>query len=204
MHHNLKNIHKVIRDIKTQLHKNPLVKFIAVFLIFVIYSIFSMFKFGASDGLLVGLMTWTFFVLCTPVADAGFILDLPIRVLTGIRMVYSEIIVWTIAIGSNLIVHFANPTIYERTGLLSLFQHIISHPWPFWIIIILSAGGTFLSLVFGDELMDISYEHKKEREHHKRHKHKYRMILIATLFIIILAVYDFLLRTLGVHIPLIG
>lgn len=204
MHHNLKNIHKVVGDIKIQLHKNPIVKFVAVFLIFLIYSIISMFKFGAADGLLVGLLTWTFFVLCTPIADAGFILDLPIRVLTGIRMVYSEIIVWTIAISSNLIMHFTNPTIYERTGMLSLFQHILAHPWPFWIIIILSAGGTFLSLVFGDELMDISYEHKKEREHHKKHKHKYRMILIATLFIIILAIYDFLLRTLGVHIPLIG
>lgn len=202
MHHNLKNFHKLFRDIGVAIHKHPLVKFIVVFLIFVIYFAFSVGKFGAKDGLLVSLLTWTFFVLCTPIADAGFILDLPVRVITGLRMVYSEIIVWTIAITTNVLVFIFNPTIYESTKLLSLFQHILAHPLPFWLIIILSAGGSFLSLVFGDELLDISYEHKEEREHHAKHKHKHRLILIITLFAIILAIYDFLLHKLSVSISL--
>ena len=202
MHHNLKNIHKITRDIKTQLHNNPIVKFSAVFIIFVTYMIVAISHFGAKEGLMVSLLTWTFFVLCTPIADAGFILDLPIRILTGIRMIYSEAVVWTIAITVNIITFFGNPSAYDSTKLLSLFHYIIGQPFPFWSIIILSAAGSFLSLTFGDELMDISYEHKKERTTHQKHKHKYRIIAAITLFIIVIAIYDFLLRKLGVNISI--
>jgi hypothetical protein len=203
MHANLKNIHKIFFDIKNQLHKNPLVKFSAVLLILLIYMFFSIKHFGAKDGFIISILTWTFFVLCTPVADAGFLLDFPIRVLTGLKMIYSEIIVWSIAITTNIIIFFSHNVIYESTKLLSLFHHILSQPFPFWLIIILSAGGTFLSLLFGDELMDISYEHKKDKEHHKKHKHKHHLIIIITIFIIIIAIYDFLLNKLGVKIPLL-
>ena len=200
MHPNLKNIHKLIRSIKVHLHKSPAIKFLFVFLILIAYLFISIKHFGTKDGLLVSVLSWSFFFLCTPIADAGFILDLPMRLITGIKMMYSEIIVWTIAISMNLFVFFTNSQIYEKTHLLSLFHHILSHPFPFWIIIILSATGTFLSLLFGDELIDISYEHKKERDHHKKHKHKYRLIIFITLFILILVVYDFLLTNLGVSI----
>lgn len=204
MHSNLKNIKHLIKNIKTQLHNNPLVKFGAVFLIFVIYLIFSIKQFGAKDGFLVGALTWTFFVLCTPIADAGIILDLPIRLLTGMKMIYSEIGVWCIAIVTNLIIFFSNAAIYENTKVLALFHHILSQPFPFWLIIILSAGGSFLSLIIGDELMDIAYKKKKERTAHKKLKTKLRIIILITIFIIIIAVYDFLLNKLGVNIPLIS
>ena len=153
---------------------------------------------------MVGILTWTFFVLCTPVADAGFLLDLPIRLLTGVRMIYSEIVVWTLAIITNIITFTTHPEFYNGTQLLSLFHHILSQPFPFWIIIILSAGGTFLSLIFGDEILDISYEHKKEKTHKPKHHNKFKIIVMITLFIIILAIYDYLLNKLGVSIPLIG
>jgi len=172
-----------------------------VAIILTVYLAISIRNFGAKDGFLISLLTWSFFVLCTPIADAGFILDLPIRLVTGIKMIYSEIIVWSIAIATNLIIFFSNSQIYEDTNLLSLFHHILSQPIPFWIIIILSAAGTFLSLLFGDELLDISYNHKKERTHHKKHRLKYQMILIGTLFLIILAIYNFLLNKLGLAIP---
>lgn len=200
MHPNLKNIHKLIKSIKTQLHKNPAIKFLFVLLILIAYMFISIKHFGTKDGILVSVLSWSFFVFCTPIADAGFILDLPMRLVTGIRMLYSEIIVWTIAISINLIVFFSNSQIYEKTQLLSLFHHILAHPFPFWIIIILSAAGTYLSLLFGDELLDISYEHKKERTHHKKHKLKYKVIIFITLFVLILVIYDYLLKTLGINI----
>ncbi len=194
----------IIKDIKTQLHKNPFVKFLFVLLILVVYFVFSIQKFGLKDGFLVSLLSWTFFVLSTPIADAGFLLDFPVRLFTGLRMLYSEGIVWTIAITSNLLVFFFKPEIYTKTELLSLLYHILSKPFPFWIIILLSAGGTFLSLLFGDELMDISLDHKKEASHKQKHKKKYILILTVTVFVLILIIYDYLLKQLGVHIPLIG
>ena len=201
MHPNLRNIRKLIKSIKVHLHRSPAIKFLVVIIILTIYLGISVRNFGAKEGFLISLLTWTFFVLCTPIADAGFILDLPIRLITGVKMIYSEIIVWSIAITANIIIFFSNSQLYENTQLLSLFYNILSQPIPFWTIILLSAGGTFLSLLFGDELLDISYEQKKERTHHQKHKHTFRIITIITLFVLILAIYDFLLNKLGVSIP---
>lgn len=202
MHSNLKNIHKLIKHAKIHLHKSPLIKFLLVFMILIGYLFISIRNFGAKDGFLVSILTWSFFVLCTPIADAGFILDLPIRIVTGMKMIYSEIIVWSIAITTNIIIFFSHPNLYEDTQLLSLFYHILSKPFPFWSIIILSGFGTFLSLLFGDELLDITYEKKKERTHHKKHKHKYKLIALIALFVLIFIIYDYLLNKLGISIPL--
>jgi hypothetical protein len=45
-------------------------------------------------GGLASILTWSFFVLCTSIAGAGFLLNFPLRLLFGIRMVISEVIVW--------------------------------------------------------------------------------------------------------------
>ncbi|MBU1849797.1 MAG: hypothetical protein KKH40_03655, partial [Nanoarchaeota archaeon] len=116
--------------------------------------------------------------------------------------IYSEIIVWIIAISINIFISLTTPSVYNDTLILSIFQHIISQPIPYWSIIILSALGTFFSLLFGDEIIDISYENKKEREHHQKHKHKHHFIILLFLFVLILIVYDFLLNKLGFQIPL--
>ncbi|MCA9478333.1 MAG: hypothetical protein KC535_04250 [Nanoarchaeota archaeon] len=202
MHHYITDIHKLFNNIKLKFHQNPLFKFLAVLSIFVIYIGISIKHLGAKDGFLVSLLTWSFFVLCTPIADAGFLLDFPVRLLTGLRMIYSEMIVWSIAITTNLSLFFSHPELYQTTYLLSLFHHILGQPFPFWTIILLSAVGTFLSLIFGDEIIDVSYHEKKKRIHHEKHRHKLRFIIMIVLFIIILAVYDYLLNELGLHIPL--
>ncbi|MBU0471538.1 MAG: hypothetical protein KKF89_00475 [Nanoarchaeota archaeon] len=62
---------------------------------------------------------------------AGFLLDLPIRIFSGLRMVYSEIIVWCIAIVLNVVIILTNVAVYENTLILSIFHHILSQPIPF-------------------------------------------------------------------------
>jgi hypothetical protein len=52
-------------------------KFSLVLLIFLGYFIFIAKKYGLQQGLFVSTLSWSFFVLCTPVADAGFLLDFP-------------------------------------------------------------------------------------------------------------------------------
>jgi hypothetical protein len=156
-------------------------------------------KHGMGNGLLIAWLTWSFFVLCTPIADAGFLIDFPLRLILGLRMIISEIFVWLIAIIVNLFSFLLVPEIYEKTKILSLFEHIIIKPFPFWIIIIISGIGTFLSVKFGDELMDI-IKHK-DSKYRKKHILKWRLVLVLFMFILILIAYDFFLKELGVNIP---
>ncbi len=170
--------------IKHETKKHVFLKFLLIFSVFLIYFIFITVEYGLKDGFFVTMLTWSFFVLCTPIADAGFLLDFPVRLITRIRMFFSESIVWGIAILLNFYTFFIHPEIYTKTKLLLLFQHILAHPFPFWAIILLSAVGTFMSIQFGDELMD-KVRHS-ERNLYKKQKHKYKFI--GMIFIMGLAI----------------
>lgn len=179
--------------------RDSLTKFIFILLIVFAYFWFIADEYGAQYGFAITALTWSFFVMCTPIADAGFLIDFPVRVVADIRMMYTEIIVWITALGINGYALLYAPEIYEKTFVLMLFQHILVTPYPFWGIIILSAIGTFLSVYFGDELMDVvSYS---ERTEHAKHKLKHDFILFVFVIIAVIALYDFLLKELGMEIP---
>jgi len=179
--------------------KKALFKFLIIFFIVITYFVFESFHFGIQNGFFITLLTWSFFVLCTPIADGGFLIDFPVRLFTNFRMVYSEIIVWVSAISINIYAFFFRSFSYDETVLLQLFHHILSQPIPFWVIIVLSCIGTFISIKFGDELIDVVTH--KQRLLYKKHKNKYKIILLIFIFLLILVLYDFLLKRLGVHMP---
>jgi hypothetical protein len=178
--------------------RKTLLKFSFVLLVLLAYFTFVALEFGLTDGLLVTALTWSFFVLCTPVADAGFLLDFPLRLVTNIRMFVSEIFVWGIAIALNLYTYFLHPEIYLKTKLLVVFKNILEQPIPFWSIILVSAVGTFMSIEFGDELYD-KVSHQKPT-HFKKHKGKYRYVGIVILLVITLGLYTALLKQLGIDL----
>lgn len=183
---------------ETKLH--VLIKFSLVLLIFIGYFIFIAQKYGANQGFLIALLSWSFFVLCTPIADAGFLIDFPLRMVTSLRMFVAEIIVWVFAFVINIYAYILKPEIYDKTKILILFKHIIEKPFPFWIIIILSMVGTFISIKFGDELLD-KVKHE-ERSMHQKHKNSHKLVVMVFLFAIILVLYDFFLKKLGVDLPI--
>ncbi|MCF7798292.1 hypothetical protein K9M74_00140 [Candidatus Woesearchaeota archaeon] len=183
-----------------QTKQHTFAKFSIVLLVILIYFIIISSHYGTKDGFLITALTWSFFVFCTPVADAGFLLDFPIRLITKLRMIYSEMVVWVIALILNVIVFFTNPGVYEKTFILSLFHHILSQPFPFWGIILLSGAGTFLSVYFADELLDVSTH--KNREKYHRHVNKYQIILMLFLIVLIIIFYNFLLTKMGITIHL--
>lgn len=187
---------------KKELHQHEtkqhvLIKFLAVLGILVMYFFIMMYKYGAEQGLLVTVLTWSFFVLCTPIADAGFLIDFPMRLLIRIKMIYSEIIVWIIAIGFNAYAFFLKPQIYESTHLLSLFKKILSDPFPYWGIILISGIGTFVSVYFGDELLN-KVKHKERNFYHK-HKYNYRFIVMIFISGISFILYSYLIKQLGIE-----
>jgi hypothetical protein len=176
--------------------RETLIKFVALMLVFVGYFIYLSVKFDFATGGGIAALTWSFFVLCTPVADAGFLLDFPVRLITNVRMFTTEIAVWGIAILINVIFFMVSPEIYQSTFFTRLLHEIITHPWPHGLIIVLCGIGTFLSISFGDELLDVASHH--ERAKHHKHGFLYRAIATVALFILIFVAYGFLLDSIGV------
>jgi len=185
---------------KHETKQHILFKFLGVLAIFAGYFGFIVYKYGLENGIMITALSWSFFVLCTPIADAGFLIDFPLRLITRIKMLYSEIIVWIIAISLNFYAFFYKPAAYEKTELLQLFKHILNDPIPFWAIIFISGIGTFMSVLFGDELFDVTKH--SERTIHAKHKHNYNFIVMIFIIGISIILYYFLLEKLGVNLPL--
>lgn len=175
-----------------------LLKFLALLVLFFACFIYLAIEFDIATGGMVALLTWSFFVLATPIADAGFLLDFPLRLISGIRMFISEIFVWGFAILVNVFALTFVPNSYDKTFLTSLFKKIITTPYPYWSIIVLSGIGTFLSIRLGDELLDV-VSHKEIVLHHK-HGFKLEVVIFITVLIIVISGYYYLLDSFNISI----
>jgi len=180
-------------DTKNQVFK----RFLTVLIIFSLYLIFVIFKYGLKDGILVGLLTWSFFVFCTPIADAGFLVGFPARILAGIKMTYSQVLVYFIATTIIVYSFIFSPSIFDKSLLLHIFKTILLNPIPYWAIILICLVGTFLSVMFGDELMDV-FKHD-ERKIWKRHGFTHNLIILLFLFISCILIYLYLMSELGLE-----
>ncbi len=187
--------------LKYETRKHSSLRYILLFIILISYFVYAINQYGASKGILVTILTWSFFVFSTPIADAGFIVAFPTRLLFKVRMIYSQIAVFFIAGIINAFILIQNPHIYNSTFILKLFYKILTNPYPFWGIIILSAIGTFFSIYFGDELIDVT-SHKDRKKYHK-HLNKYKIIIFLFLIAMTIILYNFLLTNLGIKIPLL-
>ena len=181
--------------------KHSLFRFLLLILVLAGYYLYASQKFGAKGGAAITILTWSFFVLSTPIADAGFVLAFPIRLVFGVRMVKTQIIAYFFAIAANIIALAYFPYIYGKTLILALSKQIITKPFPYWGIIIISALGTFFSIYFGDELMDIST--KKDAKKYHKHFNKYRIIVFLFIVFFTIILYKFLISSLNIAVPLI-
>lgn len=184
---------------KNETHWETLLRFIAVALVLVLYFVYMSWKYDAATGFAVALLTWTFFVLCTPIADGGFILAFPIRLLFGIKMQITQVVLWFVAIGINVYMLISASNAYDLAFMTKLLRHILTNPYPYWSILILSAAGTLLSIFFGDEMMDV-VSHKSREIHHRYGLH-YRTLLVFGLGALTIVAYYYLLGSLNVVLP---
>ncbi len=191
---------KLSECLTSETKKHSLIKFIGLIIILASYFIFMSSKLGVKAGIFTTILTWTFFVFSTPIADAGFILAFPIRLLTGFRMMYTQLLSFVLAFFINLYAVLYIPAIYGKTILLKLFYQILSNPYPFWGIFILSLIGTLYSIYFADELVDVT-SHSERKKYHK-HLNKYKIIVFLFIIGSTIILYNFLLTKLGINIPL--
>lgn len=196
----VKNKPKLKDLLKHETKKHSIIKFIGLIILVIVYTIFMSVRFGTREGLFVTALTWAFFIFCTPIADAGFILAFPARLIAGIRMIYTQIFSFILALVMTLYAFFFSPKTFDTTIILKLYHQIISQPWPFWTIILLSLAGTVMSIYFGDELIDVSSH--KERDKYHKHLNKYQIIIFIFLISITIILYNFLLQQLNINIPL--
>lgn len=184
-----------IAEIGSHPKKQVLYKFMLLCILLVSYFSYLSFQYDVRTGGIASALTWSFFVLCTPIADAGFLLDFPLRLLFGIRMLFSEIAVWALAITINVVSMLYLADYYETTKLTMLLHAILTMPYPYWSVILLSAAGTFLSIRFADELMDVA--HHRDRNFFHSHAFKHEIIMIA-FFVLVLVGYYKLIASLGI------
>ena len=182
-----------------QTHTENLWRFLALIVLLVAYFGYMSWKFDAATGAWLALLSWSFFVLCTPVADGGFIVAFPVRLLFGTRMLFTQIVVTFVAIAINIAALSIAPSSYDDTALTRLLHTILTTPWPYWSILAISAAGTGLSIWFGDEMLDVTTH--AERNIHHRHGIKYRVLLIVGLTLLTTLAYYKLISDLGVKVP---
>lgn len=179
-------------------HLETLVKFAALLGIVVAYFGFMAYKYDAATGFGLAVLSWSFFVLCTPIADGGFLLAFPVRLLFGIKMAITQLVVWFIAIAINVYMLSAHADTYELSIITKVLHQILVEPWPYWSILIISALGTFLSIYFGDEMMDVTHHHNREKHH--KNGFKYRVLATVGLGLLTIAAYYELLSSLNINI----
>lgn len=184
---------------KHQTHTESLWRFVILIVLFVAYFGYMSWKFDVATGASLAILSWSFFVLCTPVADGGFLVAFPIRLLFGTRMIWTQIVVWGIAVLINLVAIFFVPNAYDDSALTRLLRTILTQPWPNWSILGLSAIGTGLSIWFGDEMMDVTGHHKRKIEH--KYGFAYKILATVSLGALTILAYYHLLDELGVSIP---
>ena len=184
--------------IKHETKRYTLLNFIMLFVVLIGYFAFIVLKYGLEKGIVITLLTWSFFVLCTPVAAAGFLLDFPLRLTMKWRMFYNEVGVWAFAILINIIAFIFRPDLYDTFFLLKIFKYILTNPFPYWSIIILSGIGTFFSIHFADELMDV-IKHKERKKYHK-HMIWHNLVIFAFIITAIIFLYAFATKSIGLSL----
>lgn len=182
-----------------QTHRESLLRFLALLALLGLYFGYMSLKFDLATGALLALLSWSFFVLCTPVADGGFLVAFPVRLLFGGRMMFTQGVVWAVAILINIVALQVSPDTYQDSPLTRIFYMILTTPWPYWSILALSAVGTAISMWFGDEMLDVT-SHQARQKHH-RHGFKYRTLMIVSLGALTVAAYYQLLSGLNLQIP---
>ncbi|MAZ03505.1 MAG: hypothetical protein CMN56_10230 [Sneathiella sp.] len=185
-----------MKDTVARPSKQVFIKFFLLLALLGGYFAYLSYEFDLLTGGVSALLTWSFFVLCTPIADAGFLLDFPLRLLFGIRMILSELAVWTIAILVNVFSLSYAASYYDTTLITKLLRQIIITPYPYWGVIVLSGIGTFLSIRFGDELMDVI--HHRDRRFFHSHQFKHELVLVAFFFVAIFGYYE-LIKSLNLE-----
>lgn len=90
---------------------------------------------GIGRGLIASFLTWSFFVLCTPIISRALVISNIIEKLTGSNLYNAGLFTWSAALITNMILLNLTPTIYNVNPLSGLLAHALTTPRPYWLLI---------------------------------------------------------------------
>ncbi len=115
-------------------------------------------------------------------------------------MLYTQIGAWLF--GAFLVAYFLmfDTATFDKTALLQLFHTILVTPWPLWLILILSGFGTYVNILFDDDVFDVAKAKNKKTLFDTNREQLYTTIVIFTATFML---YVLLLHATHTHIKLL-
>ena len=83
---------------------------------------------GLESGLHIGILIWSLYILCIPVAHGRFVFGVPIFLLSNIK-VYPELFLWVLAAIINILTLFFTPSIYQEAIATHFLYVLISNAY---------------------------------------------------------------------------
>ena len=138
----------------------------------------------SSHGIFFGihstLLTWSFYILCIPGAHGQLFIGLPTFLKTN-KTFYTEPPMWISAAILNTATYLILPQAYAKSALTNLLYRIITNANYYWIIIGVSALGTFYNFIFMENYF---------KTQNSRHKIVRQIIIIIGIIIFIKLTYN--------------
>lgn len=87
---------------------------------------------GLEKGLHIGILAWSLYVLCVPVAHGRFVIGVPVFFISKTK-VYPEIFLWLLAASVNLVTMLFIPSVYQET-IVTHFLYILLSNTRYYLI----------------------------------------------------------------------
>ena len=168
----------------TKLNKTYLYIYDSVVIMFILLMVFFIFYNGFYKGCIKSLFVWSFFVLCTPVPEAGLLISLPLKRYFGFKMDVSQFAVSLFACMLLFYFYCIEQKIIKNNLIGNLFLGLINY--KYYSIIFISV----ISSVLTSNLLDNIINHFINKD---EINHLY--LKIGTIFVFIL-IYIYLLNNL--------
>lgn len=167
-----------------KLNKTYLYIYDAVVIMFILLMVFFIFCNGFYKGCIKSLFVWSFFILCTPVPEAGLLISLPLKRYFGFKMELSQIVVSLFACMIIFYFYCIEQKIIKNNLIGNLFLGLINY--KYYSIIFIS----FISSVLTSNLLDNIINHFINKD---EINHLY--LKMGTIFVLLL-IYIYLLNNL--------
>lgn len=102
---------------------------------------------GVSQGFIASYLTWSFFVLCTPIISRALLISTIIEKITGSTLYNAGLFTWSGALISNMILLNLVPTIYTMNPLSGFLAHALTTPRPHWLLIAMCGANVWYQAV---------------------------------------------------------
>lgn len=141
-----------IQDLKNKRNRSSIITVCIIFLIFLIFIIYYVSKYGFKKGLWYLFITWIFFTIATPMPQSGLMISIPLKILYGISMNKSQIIMSIFSLIVIFILYYKYPYLLNFSMFGKIMNEIIKNN-AYLIIFTSIIGSTTISGLF-DNVID--------------------------------------------------